>query len=286
MITLQEISDFVNQPTLRKIPRDVWSAVTKDTRINYVYFFGINLLLIVLVFLWLLFIGKLPGHILLDIANKKTEHGTIIGWERAGQESAHSERKRYRVTFRFSIPTVDVTANCYVDGIKNIPGWGQIPESLNEQASSVFVRLKEPFPVVVEYAPWHPSLARVVGTRFSSFGYGAWLCFSAVFLIFAQLGGWGFCLSLRERKITKRPLSEGRFATGRVLEIRVKGEPIPPKSFDGIVLFRDQYGAEQADSFHVQYSATKWRRWAEEDRSVGLLYLPDLEKVLITDLWL
>ena len=155
-MTPREIQNFVRRPTPREIPKNVWRMTTKrHNLLHYMAVFGLFMLVLAISYL-------MAGTILLDIGNKKTTQGAIIGWERKSYKEA---RPYYRVSIRFSTSNGEVTANCYVYNQERFPGWGQTPESRDEQIVDVFVSFKEPFPVAVEYVPWRPSFARVVGTR-------------------------------------------------------------------------------------------------------------------------
>ena len=67
---------------------------------------------------------------------------------------ADSERSNdmppiYRVNVLYHTPDGEITAVCYARDVKSIPGWGLNPEDQSEQDAGAFVRLKEPFPVIV-----------------------------------------------------------------------------------------------------------------------------------------
>ena len=95
--------------------------------------------------------------------------------------------------------------------------------------------------------------------------------------------GW---LGLRRMK---GPLREGRFVTGCVSEIRRARMLwiLPLPDFDVIVTFSDQYGAMRTGRKKIlQHAYPTCRQWFDENRLVGLLYLPGKKEVFITDLWL
>jgi hypothetical protein len=285
-MTLQEISDFVHRPVPRVVPRSVFRAATRENPLRWLFLFGAVFLLFGLFVCWVFQAWSGVGDILLNIGNEKTTNGAIVGWERTSASVGGSRRGGgftpvYRVDIRFFTPNKEVAAQCYVTGIRSIPGWGQIPESRNERASNASVRLKEPFPVTVEYVPWYPSLSRAVDTRASLIGY-----FGLVIFIF-PLVGIAICVhSWYCRRRTKRLLAEGQYVTGRVTRILTRTAR-RSKHFEAVVSFDDQNGVERTGFCPVLYRAySECNRWITEDRSVGLLYLPDRENVLIPDLWL
>ena len=287
-MTPQEIQDFVRQPTPRKIPKNVWRKTTKLHNLwHYIAVFGLFMLVLAISYL-------MAGTILLDIGNKKTTQGAIIGWERRSLKAGkhHKEGKPYyRVSIRFSTPSGEVVANCYVYDQEIFPGWGQIPESRDEQVANAFVSLKEPFPVAVEYVPWYPSFARMAGTQaytpFTSCGSFSplsqyLLALTVIFIVSALL--LGECR--RVRRETKHLLAEGLFAISH-------GKP-SLHSFRGtipswaIVSFSDLDGVKREGRCDLSPREGKMCIKLHEKRLpgyVGLLYLPYMKNIVITDLW-
>lgn len=285
MITSQEISKFVAQPTPRDVPKNILHAAGAPS-----YFLATLMgLLLILSFFLVTFLfslmglhsqhGGLAGDFLLNIG-KRTAQGIVIDWE--GREARFARwpapRLYYRVGISFHTSDGEITTDCYVTDRRSIPGWGQIPESRIEQTFGAIVRLKEPFPVIIEYAPWDPSIARAVGTQAS--------LMSAVFyLVFFSVLGTiplTYAMFWYIRKKLKRTLAEGLFAMGRVSEVCSTKEAGLKVS----VSFTDQDGKARTGYRTVTKRVEDTcRKWKADDREVGLLYLPGREDVIITDLW-
>jgi hypothetical protein len=93
------------------------------------------------------------------------------------------------------------------------------------------------------------------------------------------------------RRGIKHLLAEGLFVTGLATEVKLwqKGRRWTADIADTykvIVSFSDQYGATQAGRYLIEeHDLPTCSQWADEKRSVGLLYLPNRQDVLITDLW-
>jgi len=257
-MTSREISEFVNQPVPRKVPGKFFRAAI-DKKINVVNYKLMFILIFALLFYMYLVRWSMFSDILLDRGYKDTAQGAITSMTREGG--------RYRLYIRFHTPGGEIEANCYVSHRRDIPGWGVIPETLNE-----------PFPVTIEYIPWRPSVARAVGTRSSDSAYFLNLIrFIMLFALICVL----FRIFLDFRRI-KRLLSKGLFAAGHIYKYVIQGNS---SSFS--VNFIDQRGMKQTTFFTVPNSASSaCRKWADENRSIGLLYLPGKDKILVTDLWL
>ena len=108
--------------------------------------------------------------------------------------------------------------------------------------------------------------------------------FINVFLLFLLVSFLEYgCYYWYFRKRLIRLLSEGRFATGRIVE---RGSMFKV-FFYGEIQFSDQNSAVRTDKV-VRRDAriAVCRQWAAEQRPVGLLYLPDRKDIVITDLWL
>jgi hypothetical protein len=86
-----------------------------------------------------------------------------------------------------------------------------------------------------------------------------------------------------------RFLRDGIFVTGRVSEVRVKPWRIfPPPTLDAVIAvsFSAPNGTERTGRYKIWLpSHPECRQWAAEGRSVGLLFLPDREDIIITDFW-
>ena len=86
----------------------------------------------------------------------------------------------------------------------------------------------------------------------------------------------------RRIRIQKRLLMEGRYAAGRIYEVKSHGRG----QLCTVVSFSDQHGtARKGSCLSSQKCRNTVRQWFAEDRHVGLLYLPDRQDVIITDLW-
>ena len=291
-MTTQEISNFVNQPIPRKIPSDfprsiLYNGALSKTRLRRMDF---HILKIVLWFVWipylLFFLTLNPlEDLLLDIGVKRTAQGTVISKEQITVQNTHRlpyrYRKYYRLVVSFSTPKGEVTANCYVYNFQRITSWETIPESLGEQASDLFARLKEPFPVPIEYIPWYPSVARAANTRVvkdSDSFYLVTLFFIAISVLLYAI--------IRDCLINERILKNGQFVTGHVMEIRARSTAT-----------NIHYACDVEVSFigksspQVGYCKVPWYVWSKCSKwskgiSVGLMYLPNRKDILITDLWL
>ena len=290
----QEISEFVNQPTPRKVPNNIFLAATNESD-HHTYKWAL-IIILVLLFAIYLFRWSIFSDILLDVGDKEMAQGSITAMSRSVTRAGSC----YRLRIHFQTPNGVVETTCYVSHRRNIPGWGVIPETRNNpNLLHKNLRLEEPFPVIIEYIPWRPSAARAVGTRSSSFTY-----FSNLVPFVLILGGiyMAFGASLRLRRV-KRLLSKGLFTTGR-LSISATQENLSSFSMirqllpawyifgssskKCIVNFTDQRGMRREGSYIPVDNNDSWVlcQWVSEGRSVGLLYMPDQEKVIITDLWL
>ena len=89
-------------------------------------------------------------------------------------------------------------------------------------------------------------------------------------------------------------LQEGQFATGSVNETKSSRSGNKNKTlgyfgfFTGTVSFSDQHGAIKRESitFAGRAQAALLRKWSDEGKEVGLLYLPDKPSIVIIDLFL
>ena len=104
------------------------------------------------------------------------------------------------------------------------------------------------------------------------------------------------CFYLFEHWRLKRFLTNARYASGIIVETDSSKSLSKGKAakwlgghlFRGFVSFRDLYGGERTDAINIAgRTAASFSQWASEQRSVGLLYLPDSDRagVIITDLW-
>ena len=306
MITSQEISNFVNQPTPRKIPKNVLRAV--DDKFSR-YLAGLFILIFSALTLFVLYAGK---FILLDIGSNKTVQGVLIGWRL--YEVQEFNISCYHLVVRYPAPKGELTADCYVDFRENIPGWGKIPESLSYQDSDDFIHLSTPFPVIVEYVSIFPTVGRAVGTRgtpdadaLSEFWVVLYSCFWLMLTPFVVR--WYF---FRKKK---QLLVKGYFTTGLISEPKTDDEdtakslknkfiafmkfmltpvalfikPIDEMGYKiALVWFNDQHGKKQTGMCKVRTKRDKekCRQLFKSDRPVGILYLPDSLEIFITDLWL
>ena len=279
-MTSQEIAEFVNQPTPRKVPGKVFNAViNKDERNFCMLLCGLALMIILLIIIYGNF---LVSDMLLDIGNKMTEQGTITSML---QISSGRSPIRYRLTMRFTTPDGVVETSCYVSHRNAIPGWGIIPETRNNPDLRRRLSLRTPFPVTVEYIPWYPSLARAVGTRSSPDSY----FLNFIYITTISIATFLLFIMFRGFRRTKRLLREGLFTTkGRVLEFaeqrNIFKRLMCKHSF--FVSFIGQHGERREGVCTVtedSYSACA--RWADNGGPVNLLYLPDRNEVIITDLW-
>jgi len=266
-MTSQEISEFVNQPAPRKVPRKVFlTAIDKsDTNLyRWVLVFFAMILGFIYLFQWSIY-----SDFLLDIGYKDTAQGAIISITQEMRQFGSD----YHLRIRFPMHDGEIETSCYVTPKENIPGWGVIPETWNNPCLRSSVRLETPFPVTIEYIPWNPYIARAVGTRHSIFPYFFKLISFVTILALIYMT---FAVFLRFPR-AKRLLREGLFAAGRI--------SISAPNY--IVSFTDQCGMNQERIYEASDKhISTCRQWAHEGRSVGLLYLPDQEKVIITDLWL
>ena len=277
-MTAQEIQKFVERPTPRCVPRGVLRAADRGRRLHLRFFLGTVFFLIGLVSILFYRVWALPADYLMDVGIMKTADGVIVGWKRtfishsAGKGKEKITTRLYRVEARIPTPNGEVTAYCYAYGRGRIPGWGQIPESMNELDTDAFVRLKEPFPVVVEYIPRYPNLARAVGSRLASCDYVEGLEYLVIFLLGTVLccNGW-----YRFRRL-KRLLAEGRFTSGHIIKVTRRVVSVS---------YNDQFGAKRTGSLLSDPALmAACSQWGAEHHSVGLLYLPGREDVFITDL--
>ena len=279
MVTHQEITNFINQPTPRKIPKNILHAVeNKNSHKLFLVFKGLLIFSVLLLTLSLFFE---ENHILLNILSNKVQ-GVIIGWERI--EKQETKISYYRMGISYPTPNGELTASCYVDFKENIPGWGQIPESLNDQASNDFVRLSTPFPVIVEYATLSHYVARAVGTRSTPNADYYILSLIQLTLGFLMI----LFISIVDINIhlqnDKQLLTKGYFTTGHVCEPKKQNLLLIIVS----VWFNDQLGKRQTGMCIVRTKRDKekCRQLYADDRPVGLMYLPDRLYILITDLLL
>ena len=183
------------------------------------------------------------------------------------------------VQIRFQTPSGEKLLFCNVNNKEDIPGWGVIPETRNNPDLRKRLRLKKPFIINIEYIPWNYSVARAVGTRFSSHtNFYSFISILTTLVIYYMT----FRLHRSFRRI-KHLLAEGLFTTGQVLI----PEGLLRNPFYFIVCFIDRHSVRRKGSCIVMSELTYTvYKWANDGQSVGLLYLPDLNKVIITDLWL
>ena len=286
MINSQDISRFVYQSKPRDVPKNILLAAGAPsyliaTIIEFGSILG-TLLICSLLSLGSPQLGGFTRDIMLNIG-KNTTQGNIIDWERrqerrTGRGSSLLPQVYYRIGISFSTISGEITADCYVTVRESIPGWGLIPESRNIQASDAGVRLREPFPITIEYASWAPSIARAVGTQAS---LGSIL----FYLIFFPLLGTmplAYAVFWYIRRNLKRRLAESLFATGFVKEYSIQKDNCRIS-----VSFSGQDGSERTGYRILPKRAEAvYRQWAAERRKIGGLYLLDKEDVIITDLWL
>jgi len=273
LVTPQEITNFINQPTPRKIPKNILRAVNyKNKHLRYLA--GFLVIYALMLSLILLFLQK---DILLDILSNRVQ-GVLIGWKR--YEVQEINISCYQLVVRYPTPKGEEISDCYVDFKENIPGWGQIPESLSYQDSDDSVFLSTPFPVIVEYVKLFPSVARAVGTKGkrSSQSADAFIMFLPLLIISLLL-----FTDSKPLKKDKQLLTKGCFTTGHVSE--------PKKHLLSVIVFvwfNDQLGKRQTGIYTVRTKRdeAKCRQLFADDRPVGLMYLPDRLDIIITDLLL
>ena len=294
-MTPQEISEFVNQPIPRKVPREISRKVTFWHH-HYIWIF------LALTLLWPVSLLNVTSQVpIMDFIrllnsgphNRMTTQGSIISiiptrlW-RIGPTS-------YYLTTRFSTPDGDRITASYVWRRGNIPGWGVIPETQNNPRITEALSLAEPFPVTVEYFRTHSHIARAVGTRFS-IGISDGMFHVALFglIILASIAG-----VFIHARIAMRILKRGLFTTGHIslhkdlsknISIFSMLKHMSHSTFTFFtVSFTDQRGIKRESSIRFSPGEKDDERimdFFRNEQPVGLLYLPDTNEVLITDLWL
>jgi len=320
-MTSKEISEFINQPIPRKVPREISRKLTMWHSL-VVWFFALMILWSVVMMIFTvsseISIMDLIRLLNSGAQNRVTTQGSLISitptrlWD-VGPTS-------YNLTIRFSTPESDrITVN-YVWRRNNIPGWGVIPETQNNPNISEGILLAEPFPVTVEYFRTRPQVARAAGTRFS-----IGISDTMLFVVFFGLVFMAVLLQVyMDARKPMRLLREGLFTTGyisldkKIIQNGLSFSTTLKQSFDGNVLgivanFTDQRGMrregfiklptdeENERLFHdFAQSLLSWRigkpykgkneKWLDDSahngQPVGLLYLPDTKDVIVTDLWL
>jgi len=283
-MTPQEVSEFVNQPAPRRVPTKISRKVTSWRGI--LPFVTIMLLIPVLLLGPLLIIARSPFYS--DIENRATAHGSIISitpevrlWG-IGPTS-------YTLTARFYRPRGYITVNSLVWGRRNIPGWGIIPETQNNPRRREILTLAEPFPVAIEYLRNRPSIARIVGTRFP----GDFSEFIDVFIVFSLIIVAAISVKYLEVRKAMLLLRKGAFTSGyiskRPLVVTSYGDDEDPKQ-DYVASFTDLRGVKCKGHIVLPSDEEGNQSWlylfAYYGQPVGLLYLPDTEAVIVTDLWL
>lgn len=274
-MTPQEISEFINQPTPRRVPLSI-SRMEID-EYYFLQYKGILYKLLCFLFFVIIVWGQFfVCDIMMDFGHKEMVQGAITSMEY--QDGIFN--KPYRLWIRFLMTDGEMRSNtCHVDHKEEIPGWGIIPETLNNPDLNKRLKLKNPFSIDVEYIPWYPSAARAVGTRSFPFSYFAIL----IFFIISFAGIPLASRLLRGFRITKRLLADGLFTTGHVFKPTVRKKYA--LYYD--VWFINQCNERRKGFFIVPAeSVPKVLNWVYERSSVGLLYLPNHDEVIITDLWL
>jgi len=320
-VTPQDVSNFVNQPTPRKVPREISRKVT-NWNSPVIWFFALMILwpVVMMLFTFRSEVSIMDYVRLLNSGsqNRITTQGYIISirptrlWE-IGPTS-------YNLTTRFSASGGDRLTVSYVWRRSNIPGWGVIPETQNNPHITEVLSLAEPFPVTVEYFRTHPQVARAIGTRFT-INISDTMLFVVIFaLVFMAM----LLQVYIDAHKPMRLLREGLFTTGYVsLDKKVVQNGLSffttlKQSFDGndsslVANFTDQRGMgrecfiklptdkENERLFHdLVRSLLPWRigkpfrgkneklfeNFIRNEQPVGLLYLPDMDAVIVTDLWL
>jgi len=296
-MTSQEITEFVNQPTPRKVPGKISRKVTNWRNPGLWFIVACFLFFIVMIPPELSIMGFIR---LLNSTpqNRMTAQGFITSIEPTRLWGIGPTS--YSLTTRFSTPRGDRITVSYVWRRSNIPGWGVIPETQNNPRimTGETLSLAEPFPVNVEYFWTRPQVARAIGTRFST-GISDYMPFFTL-CVFGIIGTIvGVYLNARTAMCILR---NGLFATGYIslhkdLSTAAKNVSIlsmAKQVFDGnvavvIARFTDHCGIER-ESFIRLPSDVGNEGWLKDfclrEQPVGLLYLPDTNEVIITDLWL
>ena len=273
----------------RKVPRKFFCE-TIDLRTRSAY---ITTLLGSFVMLGMIILGltfgrwDLFGDILLDAGIKNTTQGAIT--EIAQMSRIRGDGTYYRLMIHIPMPDGEMRASCYVSYRRDIPGWGIISETQGDADLRRRLSLRNPFPVTVEYIPWNPSVARVVGTRYS------YISFLAIFIIIVLTFFMVYVTfrHFRHFRKVKRLLREGVFAIGGRLEIDEQRKDLFTSVYRLIgidsfaVRFADQRGVMRSGSCIVSMlNYFTCKQLFESGQTVNLLYLPDQDEVIVTDLWM
>jgi len=284
-MTPQEISEFVNQPIPRKVPREI-SRKAINWHSKTILGVCISVLTLIVVMISLVSEVSIVDIMQLNMGtvNKMTTQGAIISitptrlWG-IGPTS-------YYLKTRFSTSGGYRIVASYVWRRRNIPGWGIIPETQNNPRLRETLTLTSPFPVTVEYLrnrSW--IVARAAGTRLK-------IGISDIMLYVALLGlvmlASLAAVAINARR-AMRLLRKGLFTTGYISLFT--GHKYP---YDGCV---SGYAASFTDLNGVKREELIMLPTGEENQlwflnffcrrqPVGLLYLPDTNSVIVTDLWL
>ena len=300
-MTSKEISEFINQPIPSKVPHKIFCEVTSwFSRHSYYYAFFAPVVMALFVYMMSHTIHPhfIMDYILLDLGgrNKITtqgiitsitpRRGNILFWGDIGPSY-------YNLSIRFNDGDRNINTSNFVWRRNNIPGWGVIPETLSNSrlAFGESLSLIEPFPVAVEYIPGRRAI-RVAGARSDASHRLYFLIFRIVeFYLLTRI--LIFILDVGIIR-AKRLLRKGLFAVGHIFEREASSSflqflPNPGPASDYAVAFIDHRGMRRVSPFimPVDTNNTSWLPGlASKGQPVGLLYLPDTKKVIITDLWL
>ena len=313
-MTPQEISEFVNQPIPRRVPHEISRKAT-NWREPVVW----KTLAIALLFFTVISLIPIKNLILPTNSahwNMMTTQGSIIsitpvrflgiGPVFYSFTTHFSASERNMSTNRF------VERNIHTDRLawrrSDIPGWGIISETKNNPNLKIgeTLLLAEPFPVTVEYPRTHPEVALIAEARFSIGIEDKPLVMLSVLGIISTLAIvsiWLVELFMDARR-TMHILRNGLFITGYIFihkdfstfkkSLSIFSMLKRELARNATILtasFTDQRG-RQRESLIKLHSLTAKRNedWLNDfflyEYPVSLLYLPNTDYVIVTDLLL
>jgi len=313
-MTPQEISNFVNQPIPRKVPREIYYKATnwrEPVVWKYLAMFLLFFTVVSFIPVKNLFWPSSSTH-----WNMVTTQGSIISI--TPMRFYGIGPVVYSLTTRFSASERDMSTNRLVERYihtdrfvwrrSDIPGLEIIPETRNNPILTIgeILLLNEPFPVTIEYIRTHPEGALIVEAHFSIGIEDKPLVMLSVLGIISTLVIvfiWLIELFMDARR-TMRILNNGLFIIGcisihkdlstfdkNMSILSMLKHRLARNATVLIASFTDRRGM-QRESFIRLRSLTEQRNkdWLNDffarEYPVSLLYLPDTNEVIVTDLWL
>jgi len=296
----QELLKIATETIPRRVSFKIWLEFLSELiydRARYTYYTFLILALLFAIFIAHmhipLIIHELPPLSIVS-GNRITTQGAIVSITPHRLLGEIGPSYYYGLIIRFHDGEQLRHTHNFVWRRRNIPGWAVIPEIQSNRNFTEVLRLDAPFPVTVEYISSSPHWAQAAGTRpiliIRIINFIFWFVFACSLFI-------GFMFAHPDIRRIRCLLKKGVFTTGYIRRKTSSSDSLwsEIKNFfdlhsyrDHIVRFKDQSGMEREGIILVSRMISKQRyrisALAFDGNPVGLLYLPDMNEVIVTDL--